>query len=114
MPYGLGVIGSVDSRLLYFPISWLLGDLNLWAGNYKQAALDYYHFIATANGANTYFPVGAQGVAFYSANWNSFEIASMSNNESYSDSRKVVTMIAGDSIPSQGNYSQVAQLLQHL
>lgn len=104
---GLGVIGSVDSRLLYFPISWLLGDLNLWAGNYKQAALDYYHFIATANGANTYFPVGAQYVAFSNANWNSFEIASMSNNESYSDSRKVVTMIAGDSIPSQGNYSQL-------
>lgn len=35
-----GTIRSNDSKLFYFPIYILLGDLNLWAGNYKEAALN--------------------------------------------------------------------------
>ncbi|HCJ46764.1 MAG TPA: RagB/SusD family nutrient uptake outer membrane protein [Prevotella sp.] len=104
---GLGAIGSVDSRLLYFPISWLLGDLNLWAGNYKQAALDYYHFISTANGTNSYFQLGTNSVMFDSPSWNLRYATLPLGSETYSSGRSVVTMIAGDSIPSQGNYSQL-------
>ena len=37
-----GTIRSNDSRFFYFPIYILLGDLNLWAGHYKEAALNYY------------------------------------------------------------------------
>ena len=49
----LGTIGVTDSRLLYFPIYILLGDLNLWAGNYKDAATAYYKYITTANGGSS-------------------------------------------------------------
>lgn len=108
---GLGTIGSVDSRMLYFPISILLGDLELWSGQYKQAALDYYHFLATGNGYNSYMPIGAYSCMWSNPNWSTISRSYFSwSSESYNSSRELITMIAGDSIQSQGNYSQLRHL----
>lgn len=110
---GLGVIGSTDSRLLYFPVAVVLGDLNLWAGNYKEAAQAYYKAITTANGANSFFPIGSNSVQWFDTqNWaglgNSW--TSLFRWENYSTDRELIAMIPGDSIPSDGNYSQLRNI----
>lgn len=108
----LGDIGITDSRMLYFPIYLLMGDLNLWAGNYKDAALSYYRYITTANGGNSVFPIGTSRCAWAGTDWNGY----MNNwtgsltNERYTEGRENITMIAGDSIPSDGNYSQLRNI----
>ena len=53
-----GTIGSADTRLSFFPLYILLGELNLWAENYREAALNYYRYINTRNGMNDYYPTG--------------------------------------------------------
>lgn len=50
-----GSIAGVDTRLSYFPLYILLGELNLWAGHYEEAALNYYKYISTRNGLNSYY-----------------------------------------------------------
>lgn len=110
-----GMLGSVDSRFLYFPIHLLLGELNLWAGHYKEAALSYYNYITTANGANSVFPTGTNSVYWdrSSTTWNIFGDSGWSNaffDEDYYSNRELITMIPGDSIPSSGNYSQLRNI----
>ncbi|MGM9733744.1 MAG: RagB/SusD family nutrient uptake outer membrane protein [Prevotella sp.] len=108
----LGDIGITDSRLLYFPIYLLMGDLNLWAGNYKDAALSYYRYITTANGGNSVFPTQSTRCAWVGTNWNSYmnNWSGWFSNERFTDDRENITMIAGDSIPSDGNYSQLRNI----
>ncbi len=108
-------IGSVDSRFLYFPIHLLLGELNLWAGHYKEAALSYYNYITTANGANSVYPTGANSVFWVrsSTTWDLYNDYGWSYNfsdETYYSNRELITMIPGDSIPSSGNYSQLRNI----
>ena len=109
---GLGNIGITDSRMLYFPIYVLLGDLNLWAGNYKQAAMAYYKYITTANGSNSYFPITSRSVMWTGPEWVSIgdNWSNMFNSEIFTNDREIITMIAGDSIPSEGNYSQLRNI----
>lgn len=109
---GLGKIGVTDSRLLYFPIYMLLGDLNLWAGNYKEAATAYYKFISTANGGNSYFPITERSVRWRNAEWSSINAnwINVFGSEAFTQDREIVTMIAGDSIRSDGNYSQLRNI----
>lgn len=108
----LGTIGTLDSRFLYFPIYILLGDLNLWAGHYKDAATAYYRYITTANGGSSYFPTKSTSVSWANTNWISYftSYSNSFNNETFSDNRELITMIAGDSIPSDGNYSQLRNI----
>ena len=106
----LGKIGITDSRFLYFPINIVLGDLNLWAGNYKAAALAYYKAITTVNGPNSFYPISNNSVAWEgTGTWNSIldTWAYLPISEVYYNNRELITMIAGDSIPSDGNYSQL-------
>lgn len=110
---GYGTIGTVDSRLLYFPINLLLGDLNLWAGNYKAAALAYYNYLNNANGANSITPNRNRRVRWTgTSTWNSWfdNWSGWLSQESYTADREVITMIAGDSIASQGHYSQLRNI----
>ena len=91
----------------------MLGDLNLWAGNYKEAAQAYYKAITTANGANSFFPIGSNSVQWFDTqNWaglgNSW--TSLFRSENYSTDRELIAMIPGDSIPSDGNYSQLRNI----
>lgn len=106
-----GTIRGTDSKLMYFPIYILLGDLNLWAGNYREAALDYYKYISTRNGRNSAYPIGISRVA-WSQNDSKWMMTqdSWSGNfytESTSALSELITIIPGDSIPAEGNYSQM-------
>ena len=107
----LKTVGTVDSRFIYFPVNLLLGDLNLWAGHYDEAALAYYRYIATANGSNSYYPIMNHGVRWRNNNWTSTSsyggYGSLFGNETWDENRDLITMIPGDSLPSQGNYSQL-------
>lgn len=106
-----GTIRGTDSKLMYFPIYILMGDLNLWAGNYREAALNYYKYISTRNGTNSAYPIGISRVA-WSQNDSKWMMTqdSWSGNfytESTSALSELITMIPGDSIPAEGNYSQM-------
>jgi hypothetical protein len=113
----LGNFGVTDSRFLYFPINIVLGDLNLWAGNYKQAALAYYKAITSANGPNSFYPISSNRVRWNgNGTWN-LTVDSWSYlpaSESYQSNRELITMIAGDSIPSDGNYSELRYLFNSM
>lgn len=110
-----GNIGNVDSKLTYFPINVLLGELNLWAGNYREAALCYYRYISTRNGTNTAWPLGVYRNEWtrddgkyniYSDSWTQF----MFSSETFSSNGELVTMTPGDTIPSSSNYSALPSL----
>lgn len=108
---GYGTIRSVDSRLLYFPIHLLLGELNLWAGNYKQAALSYYNYISKRNGMNSTYPIGIARIGWADNEWESImSYSGLLAQERYSDDAELITMIPGDSIPSEGYYSELREL----
>ncbi|MDY5851043.1 MAG: RagB/SusD family nutrient uptake outer membrane protein, partial [Prevotella sp.] len=60
-----GEIRNTDSKLFYFPIYILLGDLNLWAGHYKEAAVAYYKYLSTRNGAESAYPTSINCSRWY-------------------------------------------------
>lgn len=105
-----GSIRNTDSRLFFFPIYVLLGDLNLWAGHYKEAALAYYKYLSTRNGSNSAYPIGTNATQWYnkSGRWTS-TIDSWTSPSFYSETKdsysELITMIPGDSIQAEGNYS---------
>ena len=104
-----GTIRDTDSRLFYFPIYVLLGDLNLWAGNYKEAAMNYYNYLNTRNGANVGAPIN-MNYSMWSADdlrWEMKQLRSQGGNETYSTATELVTMFPGDSIPSESQYSRL-------
>lgn len=112
---GYGYIRNTDSSLFYFPIYVLLGDLNLWVGHYREAAENYYKYISLRNGRNSSYPISTNAVRF-SANdshwmqtsdrWSMMAF----DTETNSSNSELITMIPGDSIPSEGNYSQLRDL----
>lgn len=104
-----GTIRDTDSRLFYFPIYVLLGDLNLWAGNYKEAAMNYYNYLNTRNGANVGAPIN-MNYCMWSADdlrWEMKQLRTQGGNETYSTATELVTMFPGDSIPSESQYSRL-------
>ena len=112
---GYGAIRNTDSRLFYFPIYILLGDLHLWAGNYREAAENYYKYITTRNGKNSSYPLSTASVRFSpnGSHWMQTVdgwsyIAFQTENRN--GNAELITMIPGDSIPSEGNYSQLRNL----
>lgn len=108
-----GIIRSNDSRLFYFPIRLLQGELNLWAENYKAAALAYYNFISKRNGMNSVYATSLNRINWSeAADWNSY-ITNGSfggTSESYGGQNELITMIPGDSIPAEGVYSELRGL----
>lgn len=110
-----GDIRNTDSKLFYFPIYILLGDLNLWAGHYKEAAMAYYKYLSTRNGAETAYPTSINCVRWYNigSNWQTtFDSWSYNvfSTETLSQNGELITMIPGDSIPSEGNYSELRNI----
>ncbi len=106
-----GTIRGTDSRLFYFPIYVLLGDLNLWAGNYREAAMSYYRYLSTRNGSMTGYPVEID-VTQWSRDDLKWNIRSDSwvtgfMNETYATNSELITMFPGDSIPSENQYSRL-------
>lgn len=106
-----GSIRGLDSRLFYFPIYLLLGELNLWAGNYEQAALNYYKYISTRNGMNSAYAIGTASAEWVDKEWEGIMMGSFGfSTENYSAQGELITMIPGDSIPSEGYYSELRNL----
>ena len=106
-----GNIRGMDSRLFYFPIYLLLGELNLWVENYEQAALNYYKYISTRNGMNSAYPIGTSRIQWFDSEWESLLMSSFEyGGESYAAQGEVITIIPGDSIPSEGYYSELRNL----
>ena len=123
---GYGNIRSLRdgaSRLLFFPINVVLGDLNLWLATitgsqstYREAAMRYYKYISQRNGDNSAYPVGMSylmwtpgrtpGISRTGTNvapW-------YSDDDYYGSDSEIITIIAGDSIRSEGNYSELRNL----
>ena len=117
-----GDIRNTDSRFFYFPLNIVLGDLYLWNGSatgnkefYKQAALRYYKYISERNGDNSsyttgtnlaYWPTNSTTWASPNDNWSSNTFMS----ETYNENSELITMIPGDSIKAEGNYSELRNL----
>ncbi len=111
---GYGYIRNTDSRLFYYPIKVLLGDLYLWNEQYREAAQSYYHYISTRNGTNSAYPISTNSVRFAKSDsrWMNTQDrwSSIFRQENSSSDSELITMIPGDSIPSEGNYSELRDL----
>lgn len=107
-----GTIRGLDSRFFYFPIYLLLGELNLWAEKYDQAALNYYKYISTRNGMNSAYPIGTDRIQWSDSEWESITISGEISHaiEEYAEQAELITLIPGDSIPSEGYYSELRDL----
>ena len=109
-----GDIGyRTSSMFFYFPVKLLLGELNLWAGNYKQAAEWYYRYISSRNGDNSTYPTGMDNVSWMSSSWNGISMQTswpMSNDLVYIQNHEIITVIPGDSIPRNGTYLQLRNI----
>ena len=109
-----GSIRSTDSKLFYYPVKVLLGDLYLWSGQYREAAQSYYRYISTRNGTNSAYPISTNSVRFTGndSRWMSTRDSwsPMFVQESYTSNSELIMMIPGDSIPSEGNYSELRDL----
>lgn len=104
-----GTIRGVDSHLFYMPIYVVLGDLNLWAGNYKDAAWSYYKYIDFRT-LNT-----GMNRAYWSQNEFSYKYPSdgyysQFRNETYSSNSDIISIIPMDSVEAEGNYSKLREL----
>ena len=113
-------IRNTDSRFFWFPLYIVLGDLHLWAGSaggsashYRDAALSYYNYISDRNGMNSAYPTGISLMTYTPGNttWNGITgWGSLVASESYGDVTELITMIPGDSIRAEGNYSELRNL----
>ena len=106
-----GIIKSLPSRNFFFPIRLVIGDLNLWAKNYKEAAKYYHDFIIYRNGRNGIYPTQVDVVEWMDTQWNGYrktwpKIFTDTETSSARDN-ELITMIPMDSIPSEGNYSEL-------
>ena len=109
-----GDIGyRTSSMFFYFPVKLLLGELNLWAGHYKQAAEWYYRYISERNGDNSTYPTGMDNVSWMNSTWNGVSMQTswpMSNDLVYSQNHEIISVIPGDSIPRNGTYLQLRNI----
>ena len=116
---GYRQIRGVESKLLFFPLSIVRGDLYLYrasaTGNkedYKQAALNYFQYISERNGTNSAYSTGNSAIRWTigSTSWNSRTMYVSGNGESIGTQTELISMIAGDSIRAEGNYSELRNL----
>ena len=118
---GYRTIRGVQSKLLFFPLSVMRGELYLWRAtatgskeDYRQAALHYYKYINERNGQNSAYPTSQSYIMWTpgSSSWLSTTSRNMrdyygSSSETIDEDAELVTMIAGDSIRAEGNYSEL-------
>lgn len=107
-----GVIGSSNSKMYYIPLYVILGDLNLWAGHYLEAAKCYYDYINTRNGTLSIYPTGTSRTAWMSHNWTSIYTSFTSDfyDETYSQESEIISIIPGDADPSGGYFSELPDI----
>lgn len=107
-----GAIHGVDSRMMFIPIHLLMADMNLWLGNYREAALQYYRYLSTWNGENSFSPIGVNMAKWHSSSWNSTSdsYSGIFETEELSSKSDIISLIPCDSIAAQGNYSRLNDL----
>jgi len=112
---GYGEIKRLNSKLFYFPVNIVLGDLNLWAGNYWEAAKCYHDYLVKRNGESGYYATGVARSYWYGEEYMTrrnlvSSWISQIMSESYYDQGELITVIPGDSIPAEGYYSQLGSI----
>ena len=118
---GYRQIRGLESKLLYFPLSIVRGDLYLWRAtmtgsveDYKNAARNYYKYISERNGAFSAYPMTESRVCWTpgQTNWSSRTVYSdvASFSESVNANAELISLIAGDSIRAEGNYSELRNI----
>ena len=107
-----GDIASKSSRLFCIPLRLLLGDLNLWAGNYLRAAEYYYKYISLRNGENSVYPTTSMATYWTNDNWLGWTSSYLNFflDESIYPTSELITMIPMEDIPSNGNYSHLRDI----
>jgi len=108
-------IKGLPSSIFFIPMRLILGDLNLWAGRYLEAAQYYYGYITHRNGTNSSYPIGVSYVRWYNSDWTTRSIRNWTSqfgtaNENVDPQAEIITLIPGDSIPSEGYYSQLRNI----
>lgn len=109
-----GPVRGLPSRLFYFPINIVLGDMYLWSGQYWEAAKCYHDYIVNRNGTNTSYPLTGVAVMWPTrdAKYKSSEIGYTSftnlfSTEDYKPTTELITIIPMDSLSSESSYSQL-------
>lgn len=117
-----GSMLSIDTRFFFYPMSVLLGDLHLWlacstgsTSEYREAAQWYYNYISRRNGTNVAYPTGTSrcywpiGTSNYlmTINLGITSDVSSASEGSYERDSELITVIPGDSLPSDPNYSKL-------
>jgi len=107
-----GDIASKPSRLFCIPLRLLLGDMNLWTGNYLRAAEYYYKYISLRNGENSVYPTTSMAAYWTNDNWLGWTSSYLNFflDESIYPTSELITMIPMEDIPSNGNYSQLRDI----
>lgn len=106
-----GDINNKASKLFYVPLRILLGDLNLWAGNYLRAAEYYYKYISLRNGRNVPYPIGNYSTEWMNDTWTGISTSYMNVfSETPGQNAELITMIPMENIPSNGNYSELRDI----
>lgn len=108
-----GVIKSYPSRLFYIPMNLILGDLNLWAGNYEEAAKCYYNYIQKRNGTNSTYYTSTTSAEWVDNQWNTVivnYIADFLGKPGNGAQSEIISIIPTDSIPSEGSYSSLRSI----
>jgi len=117
---GYRTIRGVESRMLFFPLSIIRGDLYLWRAtvtgskeDYRQAALNYYKYISERNGTNSAYPTDL-AYSMWDAGSSTWTMRVSRNitssSEAFGENGELIAMIAGDSIRAEGNYSELRNL----
>ncbi|MBR1414237.1 MAG: RagB/SusD family nutrient uptake outer membrane protein [Prevotella sp.] len=114
-------INGLDSKMFYFPLSIVRGDLYLWLATttqskeaYRQAALNYYKYISERNGQNSAYYTDLEYIMWSpgSSTWNSITMRSSApfSSESFSSDNELITLIPGTNNRAEGNYSELRNL----
>ncbi len=118
-----GRIRDIDSRLLYFPVNIVLGDLYLWlasatasTADYRQATLAYYRYLSERNGMNSAYPAGLTLHTWQagSTSWTAptvwYQAGDLRSTNAYDPQGEVITVIAGNNSRAEGCYSELPNL----
>ena len=123
--YGTNVRGN-HSRLFFFPLNVIRGELYLWLGStkgtvagkndFENAAVSYFKYLTERNGLNSAYPMGiasymwAPGYSTWTTTLSINNPRTIFSNENYGKETEFITLIPGDSIRAEGNYSELRNL----
>lgn len=119
-PYYRDIKGT-PSRLYFFPLNLVLGDLYLWQASYTnqksdylEAAKRYYAYISKRNGTTTAsaYPTTSSSVQWMDDTWKNISDSwsTLMLDESNSANSEVISIIPMDSVRSEGYYSELREI----